>query len=215
MDLILFGAPGAGKGTQAALLAEKYDIPRISTGDLLREAVRQGTPLGKEARAYMDRGDLVPDAVLIGLVGEILRDGTTKNGFILDGFPRTIPQAEALVGLMEDAGRSLDRVVVLDVPDESVIKRISGRRSCPECGAVFNVFFDPPKQEGVCTRCGAKLVQRADDSPETVRRRLEVYNAQTQPLVAFYRSRGAPMAIVPGDRSVDEVQKAVVQALES
>ncbi len=215
MDLILFGAPGAGKGTQGALLAEKLGIPRISTGDLLREAVRFGTPLGAKAKEFMDAGDLVPDDVILGLVDEVLGDGRTEKGFILDGFPRTLPQAEALDALMKKAGRKLDRVVVLDVPDEALVQRISGRRTCPECSAVYNIYSDPPIRAGICDKCGNALSERIDDNAETVRKRLQVYNAQTQPLIDYYRSHGAPMATVQGDLEVNEVHDAVVSAIES
>jgi adenylate kinase len=181
MDLIIFGPPGAGKGTQGALLAERFGLARLSTGDLLREAVRQGTPLGQEAQRYMNAGELVPDSVLIELAREYLEDA--HGGVIFDGFPRTRPQAEALDQLLVDLGRS-----------------------CPSCGAVYNVHLDPPLTEGLCDRCGAELVQRSDDLEATVRHRLEVYHAQTEPLIRFYESSPVRVERIPGDRSVIEVQ---------
>ena len=211
MDLILFGPPGAGKGTQGALLAERFGLARLSTGDLLREAVRQGTALGLEARRFMDAGELVPDSVLIGLVREYL--GATTAGVIFDGFPRTRPQAEALDTLLAELGRRLEAVLVLEVDDEALIRRLSGRRSCPSCGAVFNVHTDPPATAGRCDRCGAELVQRADDEESTVRRRLQVYADQTAPLIAYYDASPVRVERVAGDRSVDDVQRQLVDLL--
>lgn len=212
MDLILFGPPGAGKGTQGALLAEHFALQRLSTGDLLREAVRAGTPLGLEAQRYMNAGELVPDAVLIGLVREYLRE-QGDTGVIFDGFPRTEPQAAALGELLGELGRSLEAVLVLDVDEEALVRRLAGRRSCPHCGSVFNVHFDPPQAEGKCDRCGAGLVQRADDEESTVRRRLEVYEAQTAPLIAYYEASPVRVEHVPGDRAVHEVQEQLVGLL--
>jgi adenylate kinase len=211
MDLILFGPPGAGKGTQGALLAERFGLQRLSTGDLLREAVRDGTPLGLEAQRYMNAGELVPDSVLIGLVREYLAGA--RSGVIFDGFPRTEPQAEALGQLLAELGRTLEAVLVLQVEDEDLIRRLSGRRSCPSCGSVFNVHFDPPKIAGTCDRCGAALVQRADDEEGTVRRRLEVYQAQTAPLIAYYEASPVRVERVPGDRRVEQVQERLVELL--
>lgn len=215
MNLILFGAPGAGKGTQGALLASRFDIPRISTGDLLRESVRQGTPLGVQAKRYMDAGELVPDAVLLGLVREALASDAARNGFILDGYPRNVAQAEALDEMLCSLGRRVDDVAVLDVPDDVVVKRIAGRRSCPCCGSVFNIYFEPPRHEDQCDGCGGKLVQRADDREETVRRRLQVYREQTQPVLAYYQTHGTPIVTLEGDRTVDEVQAELVSSLAS
>ncbi len=212
MNLILLGAPGAGKGTQGALLVERLGLRKVSTGDLLREAVRKGTELGQKAQSYMDAGDLVPDEVILGLIREVLEQ--TEKGIIFDGFPRTLVQAEALGPLMKDAGRSLDAVVVLEVPDEELVKRISGRRSCPSCNAVYNVYFDPPEEEGVCDDCGAELVQRPDDNAETVRRRLEVYRAQTEPLIAFYEKSPVPVLTIDGAQQVNAIADDIVQALE-
>ncbi len=215
MNLILFGPPGAGKGTQGALLARHFDIPRISTGDLLRDAVRAGSGLGREARRYMDAGELVPDAVILGLVRETLGGESAQRGFILDGFPRNVAQAEALNGILRFLHRQLDAVAVLDVADELVIKRIAGRRSCPACGAVYNVHFEPPQTPGRCDACGGELVQRGDDREETVQRRLEVYRAQTEPVLAFYGREGVPIRHVDGSRSVEDVQAQLVSALET
>src|SRR5690606_20848540 len=178
-DLILFGPPGAGKGTQGALLAERLGLLRLSTGDVLRDAVRRGTPLGAEARRYMDAGELVPDDVIVGIVRDCLAGDAADTGVIFDGFPRTLPQAERLDRLLASLGRSLEAVIVLEVPDETLVKRLGGRRSCPSCGALYNVYFDPPGEDGRCDACGGTLTQRPDDDPATVRRRLEVYREQT------------------------------------
>ena len=209
--LILLGAPGAGKGTQGALLAERHGIQKVSTGDLLRDAVRRGSELGRKAKTFMDAGELVPDDVILGMVREVLTDAGT--GFVLDGFPRTLEQARGLERLMDELGIGLDAVAVLDVPDDELVKRISGRRSCPECKAVYNVFFDPPATDGVCDRCGGTLVERPDDEAGTVARRLEVYRAQTEPLIAFYEKAGVPVRKIDGRQDVEEVQAAIGEAL--
>ncbi|MBW3552567.1 MAG: adenylate kinase [Gemmatimonadetes bacterium] len=211
MRLILLGAPGAGKGTQGALLAKGMGIQKVSTGDLLREAVRRGTELGLEAKRFMDAGELVPDDVILGMVREVLAEA--KAGFVLDGFPRTLEQARGLDEILDELGIDLDAVVVLDVPDDEIVKRISGRRSCPECNAVYNVYFDPPAHAGICDRCGAALVERPDDDAATVARRLEVYRAQTEPLIEFYARSETPVRKVDGLRDVDEVQAAIREAL--
>lgn len=216
MNLILLGAPGAGKGTQGALIAERCGVARISTGDLLRDAVRKGTPLGVKAKGYMDAGELVPDDVILGLVREVLgAQGASAGGYLLDGFPRTLPQAEALDPLLEELGRPLDAVVVIDVPDEELIKRLSGRRSCPQCGAVYNVYFGPPKVPGVCDACGGTLVERADDAAETVRRRLEVYKEQTEPLIAYYEASRTPVHRVNGTGAVQDVLAEILRVVGS
>ncbi len=215
MNLILFGAPGAGKGTQGALLAQHFDIPRISTGDLLREAVRAGTPLGQKARQYMDAGELVPDTIMLDLVCEVVGSDAARHGFILDGFPRNVAQAEALDGMLCALGKNVDAVAVLDVSDEVVVKRIAGRRSCPGCQAVYNVYYEPPRRAEQCDHCDAPLAQRADDREETVRRRLEVYRDQTQPVLAYDRERGTPLLLVAGDRAVEDVQAELVSRLGS
>ena len=212
MRIILLGAPGAGKGTQGALLAKNHDVERISTGDLLREAVRRGTPLGREARQYMDAGELVPDDVILGMVREVL-DDEGDAGFILDGFPRTVDQADGLADILDDLDLALDAVVVIKVSDEELIKRLSGRRSCPECNAVYNVYFDPPETEGVCDECGAELVQRSDDEPETVKNRIQVYNRQTRPLIDYYEASDVPVEYVDGEQDVDAVQAEIEDAL--
>ena len=211
MNLVLFGPPGAGKGTQGALLAERRRMLRLSTGDLLRDAVRDGTPLGVKAKGFMDAGELVPDEVILGLVGETMQG--SRDGVIFDGFPRTLPQAEALDRLLAELGRPLDAVLVLNVDDEELVRRLSGRRSCPACGAVYNIYSEKAKSEGKCDRCGADLIQRSDDQESTVRRRLQVYQEQTAPLIEYYRSGPTPVHAIDGDRAVETVQADLVAAL--
>ena len=213
MVVILLGPPGVGKGTQGVLLAESLGWEHLSTGDLLRAHRQRETALGAEASKYMDAGELVPDQIIVDMVRERLKRLPSETGILFDGFPRTVAQAEALDGVLEEVGRRVDRVVVLEAPDEVLVKRISGRRSCPECGAVYNVHFDPPEHEGECDRCGAELVHREDDTPETVEKRLEVYREQTEPLVEYYEEDDAPVQHVDGDRSVEEVQTALRAAL--
>jgi len=212
MDIILFGPPGAGKGTQGELLAERLQLQRLATGDLLRDAGRQGTPLGREAKRYMEAGELVPDAVIMGLVREYLEEDA-ESGVIFDGFPRTEAQARALDELLAELGRSLCAVAVLTVPDEQLIRRISGRCTCPQCGAVYNQHLDPPRVAGTCDRCHSALVQRADDDEATARRRLEVYAQQTRPVICYYERTGTPVRHVAGDRPVDEVQRTLLELL--
>lgn len=190
MNLILLGPPGAGKGTQAKKLIAEYGIPQISTGDILRKAIQDGTPLGLQAKPLMAAGQLVPDALVVGIVEERLRQADCANGFILDGFPRTIPQAEALDAALAASKRRIDRVISLEVPPEQIVERISGRRSCPKDGEVFHVVTNPPKQEGVCDRCGTPLVQREDDREDKVTKRLSVYEEQTAPLKDHYQRAG-------------------------
>ncbi len=198
MDLILLGGPGAGKGTQAKKLVGLLDIPQISTGDMLRAAVQEGTELGKKAKEFMDAGKLVPDEVVIGLVEERLKKEDCKKGFMLDGFPRTLGQGETLEAMLKKMGRSIDHVVSFDVGDEELVSRITGRRTCGSCGAIYHLKFSPPPKEDTC-KCGVEgLKQRADDNEVTVRQRLEAYHAQTAPLASFYDSRGVLRA-VPGD----------------
>ena len=204
MNLVLFGPPGAGKGTQGTMLAEERGLVKISTGDILRDAVRAGTSLGLEARKFMDAGELVPDAVILGLVREAIEDAGDA-GFIMDGFPRTIAQAEGVDAMLAELNKTIDAVVVLEVPDEALVQRLSGRRSCPSCGAVYNIYFDKPKQDETCDRCNTPLVQRADDQRDTVVRRLEVYKGQTAPIVSYYQERGAPIHFINGDRDIHEV----------
>ncbi len=214
MIVILLGPPGVGKGTQGVLLCEALGLTHLSTGDLLRAARREGTPLGKKAQGYMDRGELVPDDVIIGMVREALEALPPDGGVVFDGFPRTVPQAEALDRVLAELGRSVHRVVVLQADDETLVKRLSGRRSCPECGAVYNVHFNPPAAEGICDRCSHALVHRADDAPETVRNRLDVYRESTEPLIRFYEGHAAPVRYVEGDQAVEEVQSAMRRAVE-
>ena len=186
MNLILLGAPGAGKGTQAEILCKKLGIPSISTGNILRAAIKDGTPTGLKAKSYMDAGQLVPDEVIIGIIGERLAQSDCAKGYILDGVPRTIGQAEA----MEKAGIKIDAVVAIEISEEEILRRMSGRRVCEACGASYNMEAIPPKVEGICDNCGGKLIQRKDDTPETVRERLKVYHKETAPLVDFYDQRG-------------------------
>jgi len=214
MRLIFLGAPGVGKGTQADLIAAKFGRPKISTGDILREAVRNKTPMGVQAKACMDQGQLVPDSVVVGIVKEKLAEPTCAKGFLLDGFPRTVPQAEELAAMLKARGLQLDRVINVSVPREDIVRRLTGRRSCPKCQAVFHVEFAPPKQAGVCDRCGGELMQRSDDKRETVENRLAVYEAQTAPLIAYYRQRGL-LSDINGAGKVEQVQQRVVELLSA
>ncbi len=204
MNLIFLGAPGSGKGTQAARLADKMDILHLSTGDLLRVAVKEGSELGKKAEGFMKAGDLVPDEVLIGLIEEKQTAGELDGGFILDGFPRTIPQAEALDAMFERIGAGIDRAVLLDVADEEIIKRLSGRMYCIDCQAAYNYPANIPRQEGICDKCGGKLARRPDDEPEVVKNRLEVYKKQTQPIEDHYRNKSVLLEI-PGIGTPDDI----------
>jgi len=213
MDIILLGPPGSGKGTQAQKMVERYHIPQISTGDILRGAVKERTPLGMEAQGYMDQGKLVPDEVVVGIVRERLKESDCKGGFILDGFPRTVPQAEALDSTLGEMQRAIDHVVSIEVPNEELIKRLTGRRTCRNCGAMYHIIFDPPAKEGVCDRCGEELYQRDDDQEETIRARLQVYEEQTAPLIAYYRGKGLLRAI-DGVGAIEEIFRNIVQAIE-
>ena len=208
MKMILLGAPGAGKGTQAERLCKTLNIPTISTGNILRAAIKNGTPTGLEAKAFMDAGRLVPDEVIIGIITERLAEADCRNGYILDGVPRTIAQAEAL----EKHGIIFDAVVALNVADEVIMERMSGRRVCEHCGSSYHVVAVPPKQEGVCDLCGGKLVQRKDDAPETVKHRLEVYHKETKPLEDFYAERGL-LKIVENQPSVEATTQAILTVL--
>ena len=211
MKLIFLGPPGAGKGTQAAIVSKKLGIPSISTGDMLRAAVKEGTKVGLEAKSFVDAGKLVPDAVIIGIVDERLAKPDCAKGYILDGVPRTLAQAEAL----EKAGISFDHVISLEVRDEAIVERMSGRRVCAKCGTPFHVVNNPPKAEGVCDACGGELIQRADDKAETVRHRLEVYHEETEPLKSFYEARGV-LDLVPGDLgTIEETTAAIMKVLEA
>ncbi|AEA47102.1 adenylate kinase [Archaeoglobus veneficus] len=213
MNLILLGPPGSGKGTQAKLIVEKYGIPQISTGDMLREAVAKGTELGKKAKEYMDKGQLVPDEVVIGIVKERLKQPDCDKGFILDGFPRTIAQAEALDKMLEELGKKIDAVINIQVPEEEVVKRIVNRRSCRNCGAVYHLIYKPPKEEGKCDKCGGELYQRDDDKEDTVRARYQVYREQTEPLIDYYQKKGL-LYNIDGTKSIDDVFKDIEAILE-
>ena len=204
MNLMVFGAPGAGKGTQAKFLIEKYDIPQISTGDILRAAIADKTDMGMEAKNFMDAGKLVPDSTIIGIIKDRLAEDDCKTGFILDGFPRTLPQAEALNELMANMGISLDKVISLNVPDELIVGRITGRRVCLDCGASFHIDFNPSKEDGKCDYCGGELMIRKDDNAQTVKSRLGAYHEQTAPLIAYYTDMGV-MVELDGTKDVSEV----------
>ena len=212
MNIILLGPPGAGKGTQAKMLVEKYQIPQISTGDILRAAVKEGSPLGKEAKACMDKGELVPDSVVIGIVEERIQQSDCANGYMLDGFPRTVPQAEALDGMLKNLSSQIDHVVSIEVANEELVGRLTGRRTCRDCGAGFHVMFDPPEKEGVCDKCGGELYQRDDDNVETVTSRLEVYEAQTKPLIDYYTVQ-EKIRPVDGVGEIKEIFQRVTQVL--
>jgi adenylate kinase len=216
MNLVLFGPPGAGKGTQGSMLAEARGLLKISTGDILREAVRAGTPLGREAQKFMDAGELVPDSVILGLVREAIEGAAGSAGFIMDGFPRTIPQAEGVDLMLIELQQPIDTVVVLEVEEEKLVERISGRRSCSGCGAVYNIYTDPPKGDpNVCDRCGAALVQRADDARETVLRRLQVYKQQTAPILDYYGRHGVPVQPIDGDRPIETVLEDILRIVDN
>jgi adenylate kinase len=213
MRVVFLGAPGVGKGTQADRVAELFKIAKISTGDLLRGAVRNQTKLGLEAKMYMDQGKLVPDSVVIGLVREKLEEAGCANGFVLDGFPRTTPQADELGRVLAQKKMALDRVVNFEVPREAVIKRLSGRRSCPKCQATYHVDFAPPQKDGVCDRCGESLVQRSDDRREAIETRLQVYEEQTAPLIRYYQDKQM-LSHVDGSGAVDAVFEKLTKVLE-
>ena len=208
MNLVLLGAPGAGKGTQAEILKEKLAIPTISTGNILREAVKNGTKLGLEAKAYMESGKLVPDALVISIIKERLAEDDCKNGFILDGFPRTIPQAEAL----EKSGVVIDRAVEIAVSDDAILARLSGRRVCIQCGAPYHIVSCPPPADNICPKCGGEIITRKDDLPETIKSRLEVYHSQTEPIKGFYEERGK-LTVVPGEGGIENTSRAILEAL--
>jgi len=211
--LVFLGPPGAGKGTQARDLALEWKVPQVSTGDMLREAVAKQTPLGRQAKATMDQGALVPDDVIVGLIAERLREGDAAGGFILDGFPRTLAQAEALERLLRDLGQPLTRVIFFDVSEPELLRRLTGRRVCRECGSTFHLTSAPPRRSGVCDKCGGRLYQRDDDSEATVRHRLEVYTRQTAPLLDYYQSRNL-LSSVPGEGDVEAIRAAVRRVSE-
>lgn len=214
MKIIMLGAPGAGKGTQAKMIADKYGIPHISTGDIFRANIKEGTELGKKAKTYMDQGLLVPDELTCDLVVDRISKDDCKRGFILDGFPRTIPQAECLTDALRKRGESMDFAVNVHVPDENIIKRMSGRRVCLNCGATYHIVNIPTKVEGICDRCGHEVVLRADDEPETVKKRLDVYHSQTQPLIDYYEEQGI-LRTVDGTVPMENVFADIVKVLEA
>jgi len=213
MVVILLGPPGVGKGTQGVLLEEELGWQRMVTGDILRAATREGTELGRKAQAYMDAGDLVPDSLIIALIQELMEELPPERGVILDGFPRTLAQGEALDEALPGMGRRVTGVILLEAPHEILEKRLSGRRSCPDCGRAYNIYFDPPVTEGICDACGTRLVHRKDDDPATVRHRLEVYHELTEPLIAHYEAGSTPVLRVDGDREPDRVASAIRGAL--
>ena len=212
MKVIMLGAPGAGKGTQAKKIAEKYEIPHISTGDIFRANIKNGTELGNKAKSYMDQGHLVPDELTCDLVVDRIKQADCKNGYVLDGFPRTIPQAEALTNALNVRGEKIDYAVNVEVPDENIVNRMSGRRACLACGATYHVEYNAPKAEGFCDSCGKDLVLRDDDKPETVKKRLDVYHAQTQPLIEYYQAAGA-LVEVDGTQDINVVFDDIVKIL--
>ena len=212
MKIIMLGAPGAGKGTQAKKIADKYQVPHISTGDIFRANIKNGTELGKKAKTYMDQGLLVPDELVVDLVVDRLGQEDCANGCVLDGFPRTIPQAESLDAALAAKGEVIDYAIDVDVPDENIINRMSGRRACVACGATYHIVHIPTKVEGVCDRCGESLILRDDDKPETVKKRLDVYHEQTQPLIDYYTSKNV-LKSVDGTQNMETVLQAIVDIL--
>ena len=209
-NLVFLGPPGAGKGTQAKMLSQKLGLLHISTGDILRSAVEKKTPLGVKAKEYMERGELVPDDLIIALIEEVLPQ---QGGFVLDGFPRTVAQAKALDRLLDSKGMSLSAVILFDVPDDTVVERLSGRRICPRCGAVYHVRYNPPKEDEICDRCGAKLIQREDDREEVIRKRLSVYREQTAPLVEYYSERDI-LVKLDASRPIEEIHRRLLEILD-
>lgn len=212
MKIIMLGAPGAGKGTQAKKIAAKYDVPHISTGDIFRANIKNGTELGKKAKTYMDQGLLVPDELVVDLVVDRVNQDDCKNGYVLDGFPRTIPQAEALDKALAEMGQKMDYAIDVDVPDENIVRRMSGRRACVGCGATYHLEYAPTKQEGICDACGGELILRDDDKPETVTKRLNVYHEQTQPLIDYYTKAGI-LKTVDGTQEIDQVFQMITEIL--
>ena len=212
MKIIMLGAPGAGKGTQAEMIADKYGVPHVSTGDIFRANIKEGTELGKEAKSYMDQGLLVPDELTVKILLDRVAKEDCMNGYVLDGFPRTITQAEVLEKALAELGDNIDYAIDVDVPDENIVNRMSGRRACTECGATYHIVHIPPKTEGVCDKCGKELVLRDDDKPETVGRRLSVYHEQTQPLIDFYSKKGI-LKTIDGTADMRDVFAAIIQIL--
>ena len=214
MNLILLGPPGAGKGTQAQRIADRYRIPQISTGDILRASVKESTPLGMKARGFMDQGQLVPDGIVIGIIEERLKAKDCDSGFILDGFPRTIPQAEALQPILTKIGKKIDHVINMVVDPEELVRRLTGRRTCKNCGAMFHLLFQPPKKEKICDRCGGTLYQRADDKEETIRTRLKEYEKQTAPLIQYYQGKKT-LRSIQGVGGPDQIFDQIVRLLDT
>lgn len=212
MRIILMGPPGAGKGTQAEYLVEHYNIPHISTGDMFRAAIKNQTQLGLKAKEYMDSGALVPDEVTIGIVAERLAQADCANGFLLDGFPRTVAQADALSKILNDLNTALDGIINIEVDEKTLLERLTGRRICEQCGATYHTVFNPPTQEGICDKCGGELYQRSDDNLETAQNRLKVYNAQTEPLIAYYSEQGL-LKRIQGDQPIEQVFRDIVNVL--
>ena len=212
MKIIMLGAPGAGKGTQAKMIAEKYSVPHVSTGDIFRANIKNGTELGKEAKKYMDQGLLVPDELTVKILLDRVAQDDCKNGYVLDGFPRTIPQAQVLDKALSELDDAIDYAINVEVPDENIIRRMGGRRACLTCGATYHVEHIPPKKEGICDACGSELVLRDDDKPETVKNRLDVYHKQTQPLIDFYEAKGI-LKSVDGTVPMEDVFAAITEIL--
>ncbi len=212
MKIVMLGAPGAGKGTQAKMIAERYGIPHVSTGDIFRANIKNNTELGRQAKEYMDKGELVPDELTVKILLDRVAQDDCKNGYVLDGFPRTIPQAEVLDKELEKLGESIDFAIDVDVPDENIVRRMGGRRACVTCGATYHVEHVPPKKEGICDVCGGELILRDDDKPETVQNRLNVYHTQTQPLIDFYTAKGV-LKEVDGTVDMKEVFESIVSIL--
>ena len=213
MNIILMGLPGAGKGTQASEIVKKFPIPHISTGDMFRKAIKDETDLGKEAKSYMDRGELVPDEVTVGIVKERISEDDAKKGFLLDGFPRTIDQAESLSQIMSELDREIDAVINIEVPEEELMNRLTGRRICEKCGTTYHLVFNPPKVDGVCDIDGGKLYQREDDNPETVSNRLSVNVKQSKPILEYYNNKGV-LKNIDGSKDIDEVTNDVIDILD-
>ena len=212
MNIVFLGPPGAGKGTQAKRITEKYGIPQISTGDMFREHLSKGTELGKKAKEYMEKGQLVPDEIVLGMVEERLKQPDCERGFLLDGFPRTVPQAEALDEMLNKWGKKIDYAIAIEVPDEELVKRLTGRRTCKNCGMMYHIIFKPPKEDNRCDACGGELYQRADDNEETVRNRLKVYHESTAPLIDYYERKGV-LYRVDGLGGIEEIFERIVKVL--
>ncbi len=213
MRIVLLGGPGAGKGTQAQKLSAKFSLPHIATGDILRQAVKDGTEMGIKAKSYMDKGLLVPDEVVIGIIKDRFNQDDVKSGFVLDGFPRTVPQAESLDTITKEMNMPIDAVINIKTSPDVVVERLSGRRTCKECQTVYHIIYSPPKENDKCDRCGGELYQRDDDKEETIRKRLDVYDKQTSPLLEYYKNSGKLLEVC-GDVSIDEVFESIVQALQ-